>query len=70
MSGFIIDSFHDASGTDGRHHWDFSKEFGPLFTDARGRVLERQPKPGSAAWTAFERWHAELKAEKRALQPE
>lgn len=67
MSTLHICSFHDASGSDGRHHWDFSKEFGPLFTDAKGRVLERQPKPGSAAWSAFERWHAELKAERSAV---
>lgn len=67
MTSFILDSFHDASGSDGRHYWDFSVQFGPLFTDANGRVLANQPSARSAAWSAFERWHAELKAEHSAV---
>lgn len=61
-------SFHTASGTDGKHYWDFSVEFGPVFTDKDGRELQKQPRPGSAAWKAFELWHVELKAERAALR--
>lgn len=63
-----ICSFHTASGTDGRYCWDFSEMFGPTFTDKDGRELQKQPRPGTRAWTAFEQWHRELKSERAALR--
>jgi hypothetical protein len=67
MPSLHLCSFHTASGSSGRYHWDFSELFGPLFTDARGRPLENQPSPRSAAWAAFEQWHRELKTERSAV---
>jgi hypothetical protein len=40
----------------GKHRFDFSDRFGPLFLNAKGEPLKRQPQPGSAAWAAFEEW--------------
>ena len=61
--GMIACSFTDAEGhsANGRHHWEFSWRFGPLFTTKNGRVLENQPKPGSAAWGAWHSWFEEWK---------
>lgn len=67
MASVHLCSFHTASGSSGRYHWDFSEQFGPNFTDAKGRTLEKQPEPRSAAWSAFEAWHRELKAERSAV---
>lgn len=68
----FVDSWHTASGTGGyggkTFYWDFSDMFGPLFTDAEGRELKRQPGPRSYAWKAFEIWHKELLAEQEKLR--
>jgi hypothetical protein len=63
--GFVACSFTDAVGSsaNGRHHWEFSMMFGPLFTTKDGTVLKQQPQPGSAAWSAFEEWQKELRQE-------
>lgn len=49
------------SSPNGRHHWDFSWRFGPLFTDKAGRPLKNQPKVTSAKWAAFQTWFDEWK---------
>jgi hypothetical protein len=62
--GVMACSFTDTdtiSSPNGRHHWDFSWRFGPLFTRKNGEPLKNQPQPGSAAWSAFETWFAEWK---------
>lgn len=54
----FVDSFIDAEGVspNGRHRWEFSEMFGPLFVRKNGEPLKNQPPPGSAAWTAFQAW--------------
>ena len=64
----IVCSFHDCSGVavlpNGKTaHWDFSRDFGPLFTDAAGKELDPQPGTRTYAWKAFELWLHELNGE-------
>ena len=67
----IVCSFHTASGSGGfggrTYYWDFSEQFGPLFTDERGHELSNQPGPRSHAFKAFELWHKELLKEKSLM---
>lgn len=62
--GVIACSFTDGVGhsPNGRHHWEFSKMFGPTFTTKDGRILEKQPSVHSAAWRAFEDWYRAMRA--------
>lgn len=60
VGGAICCSFVDSVGS-GRYRnklyrWSFSEWFGPLFENADGSTVEPQPKPGSPAWRAFDRW--------------
>lgn len=62
--GFVACSFTDAEvkwERPGRRpvYFEFSEMFGPIFTDRTGRVLEKQPQPGSTKWAAFDEWHRE-----------
>ena len=63
--GVRICTFTTATGSgtvNGKtYYWDFSEQFGPLFTTKKGEPCRTQPK-GGAAWRAFEKWHAEYKA--------
>ena len=62
--GLMVCSFTDTdtiSSPNGRHHWDFSWRFGPLFTDKAGRPLKKQPSIHSAKWAAFQTWFDEWK---------
>lgn len=68
MSVIHICSFHTASGhakVGARtFYWDFSEQFGPLFTTMKGEPLKNQPSVRSGAFRAFEKWHKELLAER------
>lgn len=62
MYGVRICSFHEADGEgvdiNGRvWRWEFSRQFGPLFTDGNGKPLENQPGERSPAWPVFNRWY-------------
>lgn len=54
-------SFTDAIFTytlNGReYHCEFSKWFGPLWTDKDGMPWKVQPQPGGKHWEKFEEWH-------------
>jgi hypothetical protein len=54
------------SGRDARgrmRYWDFHAYLGPIFTDANGNVLKRQPvKENDPAWKPFEAWFADKRA--------
>lgn len=64
--GVIACSFTDSHGSgmvgNREYFWDFSEQFGPLFTDRHGREYKRQPGIRTHAWIAFERWHARRQA--------
>jgi len=56
-----ICSSHTATGQEeynGKmYYFDFSDRFGPLFTNKRGDVLDKQPGVRSYAWKAFNAWY-------------
>lgn len=61
MPKVFLDSFTTdiVSGIDkhGRMvNFEFSPMFGPLFTNAEGEPLKRQPGIRSAAWAVFNEW--------------
>jgi hypothetical protein len=60
--GVIACSFVDTNvvvSPNGKHRWEFSWRFGPLFVDKRGDPLKNQPMPGTARWGAFQTWYDE-----------